>query len=169
MFTDADLHRADWHLLKSGPITLFKRKDLFEASISDLKQLGYLVLRVRFSTMDAFYRDVSACLKWREQFGYDQWNGNLDALNDGFRDQPFEAATESVFCIEDFHRLVAADRPLAHEVLDIIALQSRNYLLFGKRLVGLIQTSDEKFNTGPLGGAQANWNKDEWLNKNRGV
>jgi hypothetical protein len=90
-------------------------------------------------------------------------------LNDGFRGEPFDSADDSAFCIEGFDLLAAKDRRMAEVILDIIAYQSRSYLLFGKRLIGLIQTADAKYHPGKLGGCSANWNQREWLFKDRGI
>lgn len=169
MFTNENLDRADWPLLQNGPINLFWRKSIFEATILDLEALNYRILRIRFSGLDQFYRDVSDALNWTEQFGYDRWNGNLNALNDGFRDEPFQSANDSAFCVEDFHLLVKKDRQTAEALLDILADQSRSYLLFGKRLIGLFQTDDNEFSTDALGGSAASWNRAEWFNKDRGL
>lgn len=169
MFTEDNLDRADWPLLQNGPINLFWRKSVFAATILDLEALNYLILRIKFSNLDQFYRDVSDALKWTEQFGYDRWNGNLNALNDGFRYEPFASANDSAFCVEDFHLLVNKDRQTAEALLEILADQSRAYLLFGKRLIGLFQTDDNKFSTDALGRSSAHWNQAEWLNKNRGL
>jgi hypothetical protein len=119
VFSENNLDRLDWPLLQNGPVNLFWRKSVFEAAILDLEALHYRILRVRFANLEDFYRDVSIALKWNEQFGHDLWKGNLDALNDGFRGQPFESGDDSAFCIEDFHMLVAQDRELAEEILDI--------------------------------------------------
>lgn len=167
MFSEDNLDRLDWPLLQNGPVNLFWRKSLFEAAILDLEALNYRILRIRFANLEDFYRDVSAALKWKEQFGYDRWNGNLDALNDGFSGEPFDSSNDSAFCIEDFNLLVAQDRQCSEDILDIIANQSRSYLQFGKRLIGLIQTSDADFHTEKLGGSSAQWNRAEWLNSSR--
>ncbi len=168
MFTPDSLDRLDWPLLQNGPVNLFWRKSLFEAAILDLEALNYRILRIKYASLEGFYRDVSAVLKWKEQFGYDRWNGSLDALNDGFRGEPFDSADDGAFCIEDFDLLVAEDRGMGETILDIIADQSRSYLLFGKRLIGLVQTADAKYQTEKLGGAAAHWNQAERLNSARG-
>lgn len=109
---------------------------------------------------------MSVALKWEQQFGY-QWQGNLDAFNDGLIDEPFSTAPDSAICVENFHRLVAEDREWARDFLDIIADNSRSYLLSGKHLICLIQTDDGNFDPGRLGGLEPQWNSREWLTKNR--
>jgi hypothetical protein len=134
----------------------------------ELVRGNYRVLRIKYASLEGFYRDVSDALRWKEQFGYDRWNGNLNALNDGFGAEPFDSANDSAFCIEDFDLLVAKDRRMGEAILDIIANQSRSYLLFGKRLIGLVQTADAKYQTEKVGGSAAHWNRAEWLNSARG-
>jgi hypothetical protein len=42
-------------------------------------------------------------------------------------------------------------------------------MLFGKRLIILVQSDDPLIVFDGLGGVRATWNSREWLNKNRGV
>jgi hypothetical protein len=110
-----------------------------------------------------------SCRKSCGQFGYGPWNGNLNALNDGFRGYPFADAGRSALVLEGFHGLVAMDGDFAHQVLDIIERQARNHLLLGKILICLVQTDDNRYNCAAIGCRSANWNPREWLNADRGL
>jgi hypothetical protein len=55
----------------------------------------------------------------------------------------------------------------SHVVLDLLEHHSREFLLFAKRLVVLVQTDDNRFAPLPLGGRTPRWNPAEWMNKNR--
>lgn len=166
MFKNSDMNRADWSLLQNGPITLFRKREYFVDAINALSELKYHIIQVRYSDRDSFYRDMSAALKWEQQFGY-QWQGNLDAFDDGLIDEPFSTSSDSAICVENFDRLVADDREWSWNFLDIIADNSRSYLLSGKRLICLIQTNDSDFDPGRLGGLEPQWNSREWLTTNR--
>lgn len=48
--------------------------------------------------------------------------------------------------------LVAYDKAFACDLLDIIQYNSRDYLLFGKRLIALIHTHNKSFRCTVLGG-----------------
>ena len=170
MFTKADMDRADWHLLRHGAVTLFWDPSILEATKDDLRQLGYEISEVGCkSGMQHFRAELSDVLRWEEQFGYDHWNGNLDALNDGFRDYPFDNTGRSALMLVGFHGLVATDSKFAHQVLDIIESAARDYLLLGKILICLVQTDDNRYDCAPIGCRTANWNSQEWLDTNRGL
>ncbi|MGI9381635.1 MAG: hypothetical protein ACR2PO_00650 [Methyloligellaceae bacterium] len=161
--------RFDWDLLQNGAINLYFKPAVLEEAIAALEQLGYHVIRLRFDTEKQFEADITTALKWEEQFGYAPWNGDLNALNDGFRGQPFHSADDTAFCIENFQACVALNDYWATGLLDIMARTSRDYLLFGKRLIFLIQTDDPEFDREGLGGTSTHWNEAEWLNSARGL
>src|SRR6202041_350727 len=102
--------------------------------------------------------ELGSGLHWMAQFGYEPWTGNLNALNDGLHNPPFEPANCLALCFEGFHRINAEDRQFANGVLDVIEHQSRNQLLLGRRLLALVQTDDGSFSTQSLGERRALWN-----------
>jgi hypothetical protein len=169
MFNLENRDRADWSLLQNGPVNLFWRMAGFEAAITSLAQLNYHIIRLRFTDPTQFQLDVSTALKWREQFSYEPWTGDLNALEDGFSGEPFNTANDSAVCIGNFDVLHASDRQLSFHLLDIIERQSRNYLLFSKRLIGLIQTNDVNYRCAGIGSTGAHWNQAEWLDSSRGL
>jgi hypothetical protein len=108
-------------------------------------------------------------LRWKEQFGYEPWTGNLNALNDGMRDYPFGPSGRSALVLVGFHHLVAKSEELAQAVLDIFESAARNHLLLGKLLIALVQTDDPHYFCSGLGCRSANWNPREWLEAKRGL
>jgi len=169
VFKVDDTDRLDWDLLQKGAVNLYFKSELFDDAIQSLKDLGYHIIRLRFDSPDHFKNDLSLALKWEEQFGYFPWNDSLDALNDGFRGEPFNSAANAAFCIENFQACVSYDNYMATTLLTIIERTSRDYLLFGKRLIGLIQTNDPNFHRDGLGGTTTHWNDAEWLDSARGL
>ena len=98
----------------------------------------------------------------------DHYGHNLDALNDSLNaiDVPADSGTAIVFQrFDGFARHVPS---VARAVLDIGERASRRGLLFGKRLLILVQTDDPQVDFGPLGANVASWNRREWLSANRG-
>lgn len=61
----------------------------------------------------SFESQMSSALKWQEQFGYDPWTGNLDALNDGMRYYPFGPSGRSALVLAGFHRAMTRASPPA--------------------------------------------------------
>lgn len=88
MFCEDDLERADWPLLQNGAVNLFHKKSVFEETAKQLTDLGYHVAHIRCKTPEEFKTDISTELDWDGQFGYKDWDGNLDALNDGLSSPP---------------------------------------------------------------------------------
>jgi hypothetical protein len=170
MFTDADMNRADWVFLQDGAVTLFWDFAVLGAAKEDLRQLGYEIAEVTCNSgKQSFQTQLSEALHWEEQFGYGPWQGNLNALDDGFRGYPFATVGRSALVLEGFHRLVATDSDFSHGVLDIIERQARNSLLLGKVLICLVQTDDNRYNCPPIGCRSANWNRREWMHADRGL
>ena len=52
---------------------------------------------------------------------------------------------------------------VAWSVLDVLAIQARYFLLFGQRLVALIQSDDPQIRFEPVGACPISWNGREWL------
>jgi len=58
---------------------------------------------------------------------------------------------------------------LAQVVADVFARAVRYHMLFGRRLLILIQSENPNIQLGRLGGLAPIWNRREWLNKSRGL
>jgi hypothetical protein len=163
-----DGERADFALLQNGAVNLFWRKTIYNEAREDLRALNYHEIAITYGDFETFLLDVSGGLRWQERFGYPAWNGNLDALNDGLSELPSDKLGVAL-CIEDFDLLVARDGEWAKAILDIFELNSRMHLLFGRRLIGLFQTNDPRYEAPGLGGRNASWNRKEWLWSDRGI
>ncbi|WP_162245690.1 barstar family protein [Brevundimonas sp. Root1279] len=171
MFTsEADFERADWPLLQNGAVNLFWKPEILADARGELAGLDYEISEVSCGAeVPSFEVQLSNALKWQEQFGYEPWTGNLDALNDGLRYYPFGPSGRSALVLTGFHHLVAADSERAHVILDIIETAARDHLLNAKLLIALVQTDDPGYSCPDIGGRNASWNGREWLNANRGL
>jgi len=159
--------RADWPYLQNGAVTLFWRRARLNEAMRALDGLGYRLVEADCETVHGFCLALGTGLDWVGQFGYQPWNGNLDALNDGLRGDIFSPTGGLAICLTGFHQLVAADRDFALKVLDVMEGGARDRLVEGKRLAVLVQTDDARFETPSLGGRPATWNEAEWLNASR--
>ncbi len=169
VFKDEFSGRADWPLLKNGAVHLYWKIDVYDETIQALKALNYRIMNIHYESIDQFKSELSFKLKWQEQFGYSPWDGNINALNDGFRGEPFNSSDRNAICISNYHGLASEDKNLAFKLLDLIACHSRDYLLFGKVLLGLIQTNDPNYRCEGIGGTITFWNPVEWSNSSRGL
>lgn len=167
---DEDMDRADWPLLQNGAVTLFWRPDLLGETQVALRTLGYKISEVTGrSGWSDFTQQMSSVLHWEKQFGYARWTGNLNAFNDGVKGYPFDSSNRSVLIIRDFNALVDENVEGSRTLLDILEGSARDHLLWGRILIVLIQTSDNRYDSGPIGGRSAHWNQREWMNANRGL
>lgn len=156
-----DASRADLAMLRIAAVNMVPTDALFEACRARLLALDYAEIFIRVQSVDTFRRELSDGLKWREQFGYGPWTGNLDALNDGFRDPPsFSRSGGLVVAIDGFDVLMKADSRTATVLLDIIEYQSRNHLLYGRRLIALIRSdANRELARLTFGGREPNWHQ----------
>jgi hypothetical protein len=155
-------------LLAAGAVSLFWRPALFETAKAALRALDYELIEITCSGVEAFKQALSDGLRWQDQFGYEPWTGNLNALNDGLRYPPVGEDAGLAICLRGFDAIAAEDPVFAHAVLDVIEYNSRHHLLHGRRLLALVQTRDAGFRADGLGARNAWWNEAEWLDANRG-
>jgi hypothetical protein len=166
-FTTAELGQLDWTLLQDGAITLYSAMSPLERDLGWLSDHGYATHRFDCANSTTFQAQISLALKFREHYGYDDWNGNLDALNDAVGDIEFEGVTGVVLCLVNFEKHFAAEPNRAFHLLDIVECSSRVHLLMGNRLLGLVQTNDPMLSLPKLGGCEASWNWDEFFTERR--
>ncbi len=168
-FSENDTGRLDWQLMQNGAVTLYFRTAILEGDLAWLGDHSYRIQTIDCDDLAAFYRQVSHVLKFKEQFGYGEWMGNLDALNDALRHLEIDPGSGVVLCFLRYDLLRTASPELAEGVLDVIEWNSRDYLLLGRRLLALVQSDDPRIQFHPLGARAAGWNRREWLNKDRGL
>ncbi|MDX8353569.1 hypothetical protein [Cognatiyoonia sp. IB215182] len=143
---------ADTDLLRHGAITLFHKEDVYQRAIEDLAILGYELLNWHFRDWTQFCARVSDDLRLEESFGYTPWTGNMDALNDALALQPFSRTDRCVIGLPDYDAVDAGLNGQGWHVLDLIERHSRDYLVSGKRLIGLVLTQKEDGMFPALGG-----------------
>ena len=168
-FSENDWQGFDYRLLQCGAVTLYRNEKFLVDDANSLKTLGYRIHRFKCSNVDAFRESVSPIFDFAGNFGYPDWNGNLNALDDAFRELDFSDATGLAFVLQPFSSIVRKDRYLAESFLDLVELHSRDHLLFGNRLIAIVQVGDPRTTFDNLGCRSANWNHREWLDKNRGL
>ena len=94
--TEEDFQRPDWQLVQNSAVSLFWNNAVLDETRESLLEIGYGIAEVVCRrAMQGFMQQVSDVLLWEDQFGYQGWDGNLDALNDGFRYYPFDPSGRS--------------------------------------------------------------------------
>jgi hypothetical protein len=151
--------RLDWAILKFGPVALFHQPAVLDDAIAWLRRHGYSVAVVdcgadpsKQGVLDA----ITAALGFPP-------GTSLDGFNDYC--WQLEIADEGGLAVVLLHynQVAAADREFAE------ACSAWDKLLFGRRLMCLVQSDDPRLDFRPVGGHTPYWNPREWLLKDRGV
>ena len=159
--------RLDWNILQHGAISLYFRHQLLLADTEWLKDHGYHVYGFdcsRWISEEVVHADISKVLNFPDQYGR-----NMNAFNDHLAelDVPESGGCALRFLMYD---LFAARLPTAAQILlDIIEVNSRRFLLTGRRLLALVQSDDPRIRFEPVGACAVMWNYKERLEASRGL
>ena len=160
-------NRVDWDLLQNGPINLYWRDAYLDEHSHWLADNGYQLNEIDSSGWDteqAMHREIALALGFPAHYGQ-----NLDALNDCVSDLEVPDKGGRAIIFRKYDAFVRSCPTAAQILLDILAEQSRRFLLFGLRLITLIQSDDPSVQFAPVGATSVNWNRRERLNSNRGL
>lgn len=158
--------RVDWLLLQNGPVSLYHSRQLLQEDVAVLQSYGYRCPAFECASWDselAMHRAVAAELAFPDYYGE-----NLDALNECMSCLDIPEAGGLALVLWGFDKFLH-QFPRAWHVLDIIAHASWGHLLFGRRLLGLVQSDDPSLAVEPVGAKGVTWNPREWFDKDRGL
>jgi hypothetical protein len=163
--------RFDYQLLQNGHVVLFWRKEVLGSARDALRQLGYAMVELdasAWSDTHAMHEQVSAALDFPDYYGH-----NLNALNDCLGDVArYEYGSDRtaaglVLLVTAFDHYARREPDAAARVADIFAGVARRGLLFGHRMLCLLQVDDPRFSLPPVGATPVSWNHAEWLDSKR--
>lgn len=163
----SDFQRVDWRLLQNGPVSLYFRHDALDSDVAWLRDHGYRVevLECRaWANEHAMHEAFAAKLAFPDHYGM-----NLDAMNDAISDVDVPAESGLVIVLDRFDDFASHHRTVAQAVLDLLADNARRFLLFGRRLLVLVQSDDPRISFAPVGATAVSWNPKEWLDRDRGL
>lgn len=174
---DADAetnHPLDYRLVHNTFVTMFWRAALLDETVGWLREHAYRVVEFDAGSWSSdvdMYEDVSVALSFPDYFGR-----NLDALHDCMSDVAtggygWDAYTHTglVIVLRAFDAFTAVERRTAQHVLEIFADQARYAMLFGHRIICLVQSNDPRLAFDPVGAMPVMWNDAEWLDSERGL
>jgi RNAse (barnase) inhibitor barstar len=162
-----DFQRLDWTLLQNGAITLYLRAEFLAEDTEWLESHNYRIDRFDCSAWASekeMHEALAAGLEFPDYYGR-----NLDALNDCLSDIEIPEESGRVLIFHRYDAFAAKCPRAAWVVLDIIESNSRSLLLFGRRLLALVQSNDPSISFERVGARPVMWNQREWLNKSRGL
>lgn len=158
-------NKLENRLLQNGCVVLYQSPFLLEAHSSELASSGWKFTEVyvaKDGRPEEFFDQVAMMLEFPGYFGR-----NLNALNDCMGDIAFPESGRLALGLTRFDLLAHTDPAFAHAVLDIFAGVERQYLLEGKRILFLVQSSDPDLNFPVVGSSPVGWNFEEWLDSKR--
>lgn len=167
-YTDAAGHQRDaldWAILQNGPVALFFKPAVLEDAVRWLKQRGYTVATADCESdpsKQGILDSITAALGFpscANLDGFDDYCWQLEVPDDG----------GFALVLLHYDQVATADQKLAEAVLDILAGSAWHKLLFGRRLICLVQSDDPRLTFGSVGGHAPMWNPREWFSKDRGL
>jgi len=172
---DANDQRLDWTISLYGGVALYRRTEILADDLDWLGSSGYRIVSfeaANWRTEDQMHNSLKADLSFPDYYGK-----NLDALDECMWDDLVVPDVGGlVLVLHHYDQFAKAglsgrsdERSTAEIVLDIFARAARYHMLFGRKLLVLVQSDDPWIQFGKLGAVSAQWNRREWLNKNREV
>jgi RNAse (barnase) inhibitor barstar len=159
--------RIDWQLMQNGPVSLYWRETYLDEDLRWLKEHGY---RVETFDASAWTTEVQMHADFARTLAFaDYYGSNLDALNDCLSDLEIPYEGGLVVVLRHFDAFTRRFTRVAWTVLDILANRSRTFMLCGLRFIAVAQSDDATLNLSPVGATAVNWNRREWLNRDRGL
>jgi RNAse (barnase) inhibitor barstar len=159
--------RLDFRLLRDGGVVLYHSGVVLGDDLAWLRSEKYEVHDFdarRWKAEDDFHFDMARSLKFSEYYGR-----NLDAFNDCMADVevPMEGGTAIV--IRNVDSVELRDGQFISVILDILAGTTRKNLLFGRRMLTLLQSENPRIAFPVVAPVTVMWNPKEWLNSERGL
>ncbi|MEN0049550.1 MAG: hypothetical protein AAF806_20990 [Bacteroidota bacterium] len=67
----------------------------------------------------------------------------------------------------NINNIVNENKDFIEDILGVVSTVSRRWLLYGKFLIGALQSEDPDINFSKVGGEKPFWNDDEWFDEDR--
>jgi hypothetical protein len=155
----------DLALLRNGPVVLFRRPEVLDGTSAWLAEHGYRVVRLDardWAGAADLHREIGAALGFPDHYGH-----NLDAFDEcmtevaAYGHGADRDATGTVLVLVRYDAFAAREPRVAQGVLDVVGSAARFAMLFGHRMLCLVQTDDPDLRFAPVGATPVAWNPDE--------
>ena len=167
--------QLDWTILRDGGVALYWRLEVLAKDLDWLRTNGYSVVEFDASewhSEEQMHDSLKSSLAFPDYYG-----SNLDALHECMWDDLVVPETGGLVLVlrryDQFAKAIQFNarngRIFAEIALDILARAIRYHMLFGRRLIVVMQSDDPRIALGRLAAFHADWNPREWLAKNRGL
>lgn len=168
---DADTtHPPDFALLRDRGLAMYRQRAVLVEAEQELLLLGYEAIRLDAHgwTESDLHDAFASALDFPEHYGR-----NLNALADCLYDVAHgdygwsAMSTGLAVTVDGFGAFAEREPDLATLVVGVLAGATSAGLLFGHRLVWLLQVNDGQFRLPSIGCFQVPWNRREWLDADR--
>jgi len=154
----------DIEILKDGPICKYYKNSILDEDVNWFIENRFDVydLNVKKWNKNNMHKEIKSNLNFPDYYGE-----NLNAFDDCLGDMMNPRYKGVVIVFRGFDEFFINARTSAEAILDIIAQESRTWLLEGQKLIALVQSNNPNLELPKLGGTNPNWNSAEWLNSER--
>jgi RNAse (barnase) inhibitor barstar len=178
---EAKGERLDWTILRDGGIHLYWRSDILAEDVGWLESNEYRVIvfdAAEWHSESEWESERRMHAAFKAQLSFPEYYGNnIHALDECIQDDLVVPDSGGLaLVLRHYDRMdntapaSAADgSSSAGLLLYIFARAVRYHMLFGRRLLILVQSDDHRMGFERLGGIAVSWNPREWLNSKRGV
>lgn len=167
-FTKNDTSELDYQLLENGSVTKYFQVELLKETVQWLKKYEYKIIELDygdFPSLQEFLVTLANNLNSSEHF-----QGNsIDAFDDILYEMYIPDNLGLVIIIYQYNLLMQTAPEKGWQILNILDRHSRRNLLYGQRLITLVQTTDPTLDIGPIGSQTVSWNQAEWQDYQRGL
>jgi RNAse (barnase) inhibitor barstar len=154
--------KIDWQLLRHSFISLYHKLDILEKDIGELIELEYKTYDFDCSVWkdeEAIDKDLREKLKIPSHYAT-----NLNALPDAVAELDVPDGSGAVIVLRHYdHTLKYNNAQYVYAFLDVLAQGARIHLLFGGKLIILVQIDNEntEFDSVQIGCSGVYWNSTE--------
>jgi RNAse (barnase) inhibitor barstar len=144
-----DVLRVDRQVLLVGPVALYGPAERLRRHVAALESYGYRCPAFdcgEWSSEAEMHGALAAGLDFPTYYGR-----NLDALDHCLGDINIPAACGVALILWRFDRFARLSPDRAWHLLDVIARASWMHQLYGRRLLGLVQSDDPELRFAPVG------------------
>jgi len=149
--TPDDWQRLDYTIFQNGWSNLYWQQDILDNDIDWFNTEKFEVIEfdcTKWNNHKTLHKDLKNKLKFPDHYG-----NNLNALNDCLSD----IEMNDVGLVVVLRHFQFLDKKIAHSLLDIFANNSRRHILFGNRLLTLIQVDNRNYEIDDVGACSVSW------------
>ncbi len=154
----------DIGILKNGPICKYFKNGILDEDLNWFNNNNFEIIEMNCRSWNRknAHQNLKVALSFPDYYGE-----NLNAFADCLSDMYNEKYKGLILVFRLYDNFVEEDGKFAEAILDIIARESRVWLLKGQKLIGLIQSDNPDLDFPELGGTSPSWNGEEWFNADR--